>query len=143
MDSTAANLEKEKEELEVWHEAYRLIERRASVPVVLPDWFVKIIDLVFVDDVRVRRYFPAFQAAIRTIAIIRSFQTDPEDYEPDDSISARFSDYATATCILENIFVESLHLADDDCMATLKAIQEIAATEKDGAAEPPTSWPQN
>jgi hypothetical protein len=133
-NSTAANLGKEKEELEVWHEAYRLLERRASVPVDLPDWFVRIIDLVFVDDVRVRRYFPAFQEAIRTIALIRSFQTHPEDYEPDDSISARFSDYATATCIFEDLFVESLHLADDDCMATLKAVKEIAATAKDGAA---------
>ncbi len=134
-DSTAANLEKEKEELEVWHEAYRLIERRASVPVVLPDWFVKIIDLVFVDDVRVRRYFPAFQEAVRTIALIRSFQTHPGDYEPGESISARFIDYATATCIFEDLFVESLHLADDDCMATVKAIKEIAATQKDGAAD--------
>jgi hypothetical protein len=132
-NSPAVDLDKD--ELEGWHEAYRLIEQRASVPVDLPIWFGKITDLVFVDDVRVRRYFPAFQEAIRTIALIRSFKTHPQDYEAGESISADFIDYAIAASIFEDLFVQSLYRADDECMATVEAINEIAATQNDQAGD--------
>lgn len=121
-----------KDEIEVWHEAYRLIQKRASVPIDRPNWLKKIGDKVFTDDPRVRRYFPAFLSAIDTIALIRSFQNHPEDYESDESIAIGFDDYAAATLIFGKIFAESLHRGDDECAATRKAVKEIASGQ-DGA----------
>ena len=45
-----------------------------GIEITLPDWFDKVADWLFVGDLRVRRYFPAFIEACRTVCLIRSFQ---------------------------------------------------------------------
>jgi hypothetical protein len=117
------------EELEVWRTVYEIISKRASVPVEFPEWFKKITDKVDVGNIRVRRYFPAFLAAVRTIALIRSFKLHPEDFESEESIKASFSDYAIAAYIFDGAFVESLTRGDDDCLETSKATESIASTQ--------------
>jgi hypothetical protein len=120
------------EEIEVWHKVYEIISQRSSVPVELPDWFKKITDKVDVGNVRVRRYFPAFLTAVRTVALIRSFKLSPEDFESDESIEAGFPDYAIAAYIFDSAFVESLNRGDDECLETSQALESIASTQ-DGA----------
>jgi hypothetical protein len=117
------------DELEVWRKVYEIISTRSSVPVEFRDWFKKITDKVDVSNIRARRYFPAFLAAVRTIALIRSFNWHPEDFESEEPIIARFSDYAIAAYIFDSAFVESLNRGDDDCLETSKAIESIASTQ--------------
>lgn len=119
-----------KDEIRAWHEAYELVAKRASVPIELPEWFENIAENVYVDDIRVRRYFPAFLEAVRTIALIRSFQQHPENYEAEESITAKFTDYALAAYIFDDVFVESLNRGDDD-RETAKTIETIASTQDD------------
>jgi len=95
------------EELEVWRKVYEIISTRSSVPVEFPEWFKKITDKVDVSNIRVRRYFPAFLAAVRTIALIYSFKWHPEDFESEESIVAGFYEYAMAAYIFDSAFVES------------------------------------
>jgi hypothetical protein len=118
----------EKDEVEVWHEVHRLIETRASVPVELPEWFAEMTGKVFVNNVRVRRYFPAFLTAVQTTALIRSFQRQAEDYEAGETISAKFADYADATYIFGDVIVESLNRGDEECVETSKAVETIVST---------------
>jgi hypothetical protein len=119
----------EDDEIEVWHEVYGLVQKRASVPVELPEWFAEMKGKIFVNNVRVRRYFPAFLTAVRTIALIRSFKRHPEDFEADESIIASFLAYAKAAYIFDSAFVESLNRGDDECLETSKAIESIASTQ--------------
>src|ERR1019366_1986284 len=120
------------EEIEVWHKVYEIISQRSSVPVELPDWFKKITDKVDVGNVRVRRYFPAFLTAVRTVALIRTLKLSPEDFESDESIEAGFPDYAIAAYIFDSAFVESLNRGDDECLETSQALESMASTQ-DGA----------
>jgi hypothetical protein len=118
-------------DIEVWHEVYTLASRRISVPIEFPDWFEKIADNVFVGDLRVRRYFPAFLEAVGTIALIRSFREHPDDYESGESIPVAPADYGIATYIFEDVFVESLSRGEDESLETAKTIETIAASQND------------
>lgn len=120
----------EEKEVSVWHEAYELISKRATVPVTLPRWFRKLTGTVFVDDVRVRRYFPAFLSAVETVALIRSFKEHPEDYESGEFIQAKFVDYAIAWYIFDRAFTESLNRGSDE-YETAKTLAVIAASQGD------------
>jgi hypothetical protein len=117
------------EEIEVWHRAYELLAQRASVKIEFPEWFGNIGNSIFYKDVRVRRYLPAFLEAVRTIALIRSFQTRSNEFGPDDSIPVTFTDYAIATYIFDIVFAESLFLVDDDSVETRNVIEAIASTQ--------------
>lgn len=122
------------EELEVWRKAHDLIAKRAAVPVELPNWRKQIIDKVYAGNISVRRYFPAFLEAFRTIALIRSFREHPQDYEPDEKIVATFADYAVATYIFDGLFTETLNRGDDESAKTLAAIQKMVE-DQDGAID--------
>jgi hypothetical protein len=87
------------DEIEIWHCIYTLLSERASVKIEFPDWFGNIGESVFCDDVRVRRYFPAFLEMVRTIALIRSFRTRSSKSDDNDSMTIAFTDYAIATYI--------------------------------------------
>jgi hypothetical protein len=63
-------------ERRVWHAVHRLLEKKIGIKVIFPRWFDEVPKRLFVDDVRVRRYYPAFVEACRTICLIRSFQPD-------------------------------------------------------------------
>jgi hypothetical protein len=118
------------EETEVWHEAYKLVSERASVPIQLPDWFENLGDKVYVGDISVRRFFPAFLTAVRTIVLLRSFQQHPEDFDAGESITVKFTDYAITQYIFDDVFVAS-YSRETECVETSKAIESIAATQND------------
>jgi hypothetical protein len=60
------------DELKVWHEIQRLLQKRAEFPIEFPIWLSDVSGFVRNDDVRVRRYFPAFLQACRVVALVRS-----------------------------------------------------------------------
>jgi hypothetical protein len=113
------------DEVAVWHEAYALIKARADVPVTLPGWFKIIANNVFNGSVTSRRYFPNFVEGCRTIALLRSFEKYPGDQQP-DKIEVDFSDFAIATVLFEEVFVESLDRDGDEHLKTRMAVQEIS-----------------
>jgi hypothetical protein len=117
------------EEVEVWHQVYEIISGRSRVPIKLPRWFTEIASRVSASNVSVRRYFPAFLQAVRTIALICSFQQYPDDLESGESFSATFADYALAAWIFNDLFVESLNRGESECLETSKAIEAIAADQ--------------
>ena len=113
------------DELAVWHQAHELIKARADVPVTLPDWFKIVAKNVFDGSVTSRRYFPNFVEGCRTIALLRSFEKYPGD-EPPREIEVDFADFAIATVLFENVFVDSLQRDDDKNLKTRMAVQEIS-----------------
>jgi hypothetical protein len=119
------------DELQVWHEAYALIKDRSDLPVTLPTWFKVIATNAFDGSVTSRRYFPNFVEGCRTIALLRSFQKYPTDQRPRE-IEVDFADFAIATVLFEDVFVESLHREDDKNLKTRMAIQQVSEL-KEGA----------
>jgi hypothetical protein len=113
------------DELAVWHQAYALIKARADVPVTLPDWFKIVANNVFDGSVTSRRYFPNFVEGCRTIALLRSFEKYPVD-EPPREIEVDFADFAIATVLFEDVFVDSLQRDGDKNLKTRMAVQEIS-----------------
>jgi hypothetical protein len=113
------------DELAVWHEAHALIKARADVPVTLPDWFKIVANNVFDGSVTSRRYFPNFVEGCKTIALLRSFERYPVD-KPPREIEVDFSDFAIATVLFEEVFVESLDRDGDENLKTRMAVQEIS-----------------
>jgi hypothetical protein len=89
-----------------WRMVHRLLEKRIGVEITWPEWFDKVADLVFVGDLRVRRYYPAFVEACSTVCLIRSFQSQ-ESAAP---LTVDFADFAITALIFDQVFVGSLRL---------------------------------
>ena len=60
-----------------WHMVQHFLEKRIGTEVVIPEWFNEVEDRVQALDLRIRRYWPAFVEACRTVCLIRSFQERP------------------------------------------------------------------
>jgi hypothetical protein len=118
------------EQIQIWHAVYNLVSKRASAPIVFPEWFNKIADKTYDGDISVRRYFPAFLEVVRMVGLLRSFQKQPEDFEMEESIDLTFIDYAIAAYIFDDIFVASFN-RDEECIKTAKTVESIASTQND------------
>jgi hypothetical protein len=103
---TAAGLSVE--ELRSWRTVQRILEQRTEAEILPPKWFDKVADRIFVGDLRVRRYYPAFLEACRTVCLIRSFQS--RKIRNTARLEVEFADFAIATLIFERAFAESLLL---------------------------------
>jgi hypothetical protein len=111
-------------ELEVWRMAYRLLKERVGIEIVLPTWLEQVAEEIFVDDKRVRRYFPAFIEALRTISLIRSFL--PDHHRRNGRLEVDFADFAITTLIFDRVFVESLGLGKSAAEATRRSVERIS-----------------
>jgi hypothetical protein len=89
-------------------------------------WFNEVAKRLFVDDLRVRRYYPAFVEACRTVALIRSFQRDRRPSKR-GQIEVDFADFAITSLIFDSVFVESLHLGKGTGETTRRLVEEIVA----------------
>jgi hypothetical protein len=120
------------EELKTWHAVQRLLEKRKGTEITTPAWFDKVGERVFVDDQAVRRYYPAFVEACRTVCLIRSFQSD--ESQKVTSLTVNFADFAIATLIFDQVFAESLRLRRGVNEATRDLVSRLAA-KKGGPVE--------
>jgi hypothetical protein len=113
-------------ERRVWQTAHRLLEEKIGTEVIFPKWFSEIAKRLFVEDLRVRRYYPAFVEACRAIALTRSFQPGrrPSKHSP---LEVDFADFAITALIFDSVFVESLHLGKGTGEATRRLVEEIVA----------------
>lgn len=88
-------------------------------------------DHVFTHDLRVRRYFPAFVEACKTIALMRSFQSAHRT-GTDRELLVDFADFAIATLIFNEAFVESLHRQEGLVFETRNIVEQISAAKGAG-----------
>ena len=111
-------------ELRAWCEVHRQLETRLGSKISFPDWFEKIPERLFVNDLRVRRYYPAFVEACRVVCLIRSFQSDRNTNRR--QLAVDFADFAITTLIFEPVFVDSLRLGQAMGEDIRKIVEEIA-----------------
>jgi hypothetical protein len=110
-----------------WHAVQQLLGERAGLPIEFPSWFPSIGDFVGNDDVRVRRYFPAFLQACKTIALMRSFKQKEEELQRQGKIMVKFTDFAIAALIFGPVFAQSLDKASEQESLTQQVVQRISA----------------
>ena len=113
------------DELRTWRMVQRLLENRMGIEIDLPEWFDEVTDRLFVGDLRVRRYFPAFIEACRTVCLIRSFQRRESSKE--NRLTMDFADFAMAALIFDHVFVESLRLRKGVSESTRDLITRLSA----------------
>ena len=123
---TASKQHLRQKDLRAWHMIHWLLEQRIATKIVFPPWFEKIADHLFVDDLRVRRYFPAFVEACRTVCLIRSFQPHRKRSR-NNELEVEFADFAIAALIFDRVFVESLHLSKSTGEETRRLVEAIVA----------------
>jgi GNAT superfamily N-acetyltransferase len=117
-----------REDLGAWHMVHRLLRRRVGTKVIFPKWFQEIAERLFVDDLRVRRYYPAFVEANRTVCLIRSFQPDRK-LSKHGQIEVEFADFAITALIFDSVFVESLHLGKGVGEITRRLVEAISVAK--------------
>ena len=113
-------------ELMIWKMVHRLLEERIGVEITFPDWLDKLADRIFVGDLRVRRYYPAFMEACRTVCLIRSFQSQ----EPAARLTVDFADFAITALIFDQVFVGSLRLRKGVNESTRDLVDSLSAENK-------------
>ncbi len=115
------------EERKTWHEVQRLLKKRAIYRIEIPTWFKPVVQHVPNDNLWVRRYFPAFLQACRTVALIRSFGQDGKTLKSQKKIVLRFSDFAIAALIFNPVFAQSLDRADDHDLEIQRRVRHLSA----------------
>ena len=93
----------DEDEISVWVEVQRLVQERANVPILLPDWADVMITQACQDE-RAARHLPAFLASWKTVTLLRSFRGD--DDHVGDMIRADFEDLAVTSLLLRGVFRE-------------------------------------
>ncbi len=115
-----------KEEIRVWHAVQELLAERSRVPIRLPSWFEFVAKKVWTGDVRIRRYFPAFIEACKTVCLIRSFRSDERNPK---RLQVTFRDYAIATLIFAHAFSKSLTSIDERNMELRECVLRISSNK--------------
>jgi len=118
-----------REDRMTWRMVHLLLESRIGVKVDFPKWFDEVPNCLFVDDLGVRRYYPAFVEACRTICIIRSFQSSRR-FSKHGRLQMDFADYAITALIFDPVFVESLRLGKAAGEGTRRLVEELHAENK-------------
>jgi len=117
------------DELRVWRTVQLLLEKKTGTEVIFPKWFSEVEDRLFVKDLSVRRYYPAFVEACRTVCLIRSFQRHRK-LSNHGQLEVEFADFAITALIFDPVFVESLHLGKGTGEATRRDVEAIFAKKK-------------
>jgi hypothetical protein len=91
-------------ETEKWHQVQRLLEQRARLPVVLPEWEQIVVEQVHERGDRALRHLPVVLQMWRTMCLIRSFQSEKNDRA--GCLQATFEDLAVASLFARKVFRE-------------------------------------
>jgi hypothetical protein len=109
-----------------WIAVQKLLETRRDWPVEAPDWLSRIVDFMPMGDVRIRRYWPAFVEACKTICLIHSFHRDDLKSKKPRDLKIHFGDFAVANLIFDEILAKSLARdAEDDDVRTAEMVARI------------------
>jgi hypothetical protein len=77
----------------------------------------------------VRRYYPAFVEACRTVCLLRSFQPNRKRSNH-GRLEVDFADFAITALIFDPVFVESLHLDKAAGEATRRLVDDISGRKR-------------
>jgi hypothetical protein len=116
-------------EVAAWRAVQELVTTRTGIEIVLPTWFDEVAEAM-VDaghDVRLRRYFPAFCQACRSLALLRSFQCK----ETADRLQVEFADFAIAHILLDSVVSESLQHEGGQVLDTAQCIRGLTVKTGD------------
>jgi hypothetical protein len=114
-----------KREVRVWHEIQRIVAARARTHrVKLPLWFTKLAQHTRIDDVRVRRHFPAFKEVCKTVCLLKSFSRYDDDDKCPGALTVKYSDFAIAATIFESALTVRPE-GFDRAAETRKVVEEI------------------
>jgi hypothetical protein len=114
-----------------WRKAHSLLAEMAKNNIVLPEWFEELARLVYIDDVRVRRYYPAFISACQAVALLRAFQGQRErEIEKTGRIKVNFEDFAIAQILFEPVFSGSLHRGPDASYDVRAHVEKLVRRNK-------------
>jgi hypothetical protein len=114
----------------VWTAVQLLLEKRKDMPIRTEGWFENLVDLIPSADVRIRRYWPAFVEACKTVSLIRSFRITDANLLKQDGVSVNFEDFAIANLIFDRVIAESLtRAAGEQEVSTADLIAQIAETQ--------------
>jgi hypothetical protein len=112
-----------RKERETWRTVHRILKKKIGTPITFPKWFERIAEQLYVDDLRVRRYFPAFVEACRVVALLRSIQRDHN--HDDGHLKVNFVDFAITALIFDHVFVESLPIGKGVGEGTRRVVEAI------------------
>jgi hypothetical protein len=118
----------------IWKKVQSILAVRAKnlgrgVDIVFPSWFDEVARRTYVGDRSVRRYYPAFVEACRTMCLLRSFQDGRR--EADERLIVNFADYVITTTIFEPILAESLQRQDGSTLQVADAIRNLSGERGD------------
>jgi hypothetical protein len=116
-------------ERRAWREIHNLLQQRSRHEILLPRWLRRFADHVYTKDLKVRRYYPAFIEACRTVALIRSFQ---KGLSSGDGVTVDFIDVAITASIMGEVSAESIHKSEGQVAETRKVVEQISRS-KNGA----------
>jgi hypothetical protein len=91
-------------DIDTWQEVARVLQERARLPVVLPQWAQLIVEQMCERDDRAMRCVPALEQMWRTMCLIQSFQSKENDKAK--VLNATFEDLAAATLLAKKVFRE-------------------------------------
>jgi hypothetical protein len=116
-------------QFKTWKRLQRILTVRADRlgngdGIAFPSWWDVVAKWVFVSDVSVRRYYPAFVEACRAVCLIRSFQDGRR--EADERLTINFADYVITAVVFESVFVESLQRQDGSALQIADTIRKIS-----------------
>jgi hypothetical protein len=108
-------------DLDRWHEVGRLLQQRAQLPVVLPEWEQDFLELISEKkDDRGLKNLPALLQLWRTMCVIQSFQTMKNDEA--SVLEATIEDLAAATLLRKDVFREAFSFPSISQLLTRRPI---------------------
>jgi hypothetical protein len=102
------------QKMAAWIHVQELLFKRKNVPINMPAWFEGVVELIPVYDVRIRRYWPAFVEACKTVSLLRSYQWTDKELEERGGLTVSFEDFAVANTILDKTVSDSLSRNAED-----------------------------
>jgi hypothetical protein len=116
------------ERLAMWHEVQRSIGSVSSVPIALPPWIVTLVERWLPNgDVRIRRLWPAFLAAVKTVCLVRKGWRGKKQIERLGGLTVDFEDFAIATHIFDRTIAQTLGRSGrDEDLATAEIVDQVA-----------------
>jgi hypothetical protein len=86
----------------MWHEIDRLLQERAKLPILLPEWEQVLVETAQDKGTRGLEQIPTLLQLWRTMCLIRSFQSDANNKA--EVLSATFDDLAEMTFFAKKVF---------------------------------------
>ena len=120
------------DQLADWHGLQAVLAERAKLPFEFEHWRAHLAENVWNKDVRIRRYFPAFEGLARSVCLLRSFRFSDQHLHDAGKHRVTFVDFAVANLISNTAFSQSLSSPTEDDSELQRALLRIS-DRQDGA----------